>query len=353
MKKCGEINELSKEEILYIISILGSSFKYYGQLGRSGARTSAYLFKDSNDNKYVVKLANDEMDKKWSESQKNTLDTQNKITEGYNGDIALPSAIKIGENYTIENYLGVEFTKEIYDNLPSQERLKLEQDFGDFLAFIHSVEPYKTKEYFIDDLVKKLEKSNLDGNISMQYTNDDLEKYYQKKLDLGEYSTCSFEQLLEYFMPYMSESQIQQMQKNIDKFNIRDKTDEIIVNTHSDIRSQNVLYDEDTKRLAIIDFESMGYKNLYRDFVPNAAASFGISYEFLHNATREYNKKSDFKVDLDKVKLLHTLGVFHEYGRVSLISKDNPLNIARKWSIISSRLKEIEKTFVDKENLCI
>lgn len=353
MKNCGEINELSQKEILYFISILGNDFNYYGQLGRSGARTSGYLFKNSKGSKYVIKIANDENDKKWSKSQKNTLDRQNEMTEGYNGDIALPSVIKMGENYTIEKYLGVEFTKEIYDNLSKQDKLKVEQDFGEFLAFIHNVNPYKTKKYFIDDLVKKIEMPSLDGNKPIQYTNDDLEKYYQKKLDLGELSPCSFKQILEHFIPYMSESQIQHMQKNINKFNTRDKTDEIIVNTHSDIRSQNVLYDEDTKRLAIIDFELMGYKNLYHDFVPNAAASFGISYKFLHNVTQEYNKKSDLKVDLDKVKLLHTLGVFHEYGRVSIISKDEPSDIISKWNKINSNLKEIEKNFVDKDELCI
>jgi hypothetical protein len=107
----------------------------------------------------------------------------------------------------------------------------------------------------------------------------------------------------------------------IKHFNERDTADEVTVMTHADIRSQNVLYCKEQKKLAVIDFELAKQRNIYHDFVPTAAASFCLPYDMLFEIVCQYNQMaepSNIAVNVDKIKLLYQLGIFHEYGRCAI-----------------------------------
>lgn len=306
-KIAGDKNELSEEEKYYFENILGGEYQVLHQLGRSGARTSTYLLEDLKENKCALKISNEATDKDWIDSQKKAVEKRDLLFNEYNGDIAIAKTISIGENYVLEPYLGVEFNENVYNKLSKNDKNKIEKDFADLLNFIHS--------------------KKVSTNIQ----------------PLGQCLNPSLEEVYDFFEGDLDEKDKIKLKQKIENFNSRDKSDELTVLTHSDIRSQNVLYDESTNKLAIIDFELAAYKNIYNDFVPYAAASYGMSYSFLNNVMKNYNKISEQKVDPNKVKLLHELGIFHEYGRCAMYrdtnEKDKP-EIASKIKYYDNKIEE-------------
>lgn len=314
----GEKNELSDEEKIFFDSILGNKYTILQQLGRSGRSTSSYLLKDSSGKKYVIKVANNANDEKWIISQKEAIAKREVYIEGYKGNVAVPSTIAIGDNYIIEPFLGVELNHEIYEKLEMSNKSKIAKDLAGLLNFVHS----KTVSYNKKPMI--------------QYLHPPLKDIYK----------C--------FENNISDKQRVWMQKKIEEFEKMDSSDELTVLTHRDIRSQNLLYDEDTGKLALIDFETVECDNIYTDFVPSAAASFGIPYEFWNDMITEYNKISKLKVDPNKIKILHEMGIFHEYGRCAIYRKTPDTEIKGIAShAFDININEIDKKFysVEKEDL--
>ena len=124
-----------------------------------------------------------------------------------------------------------------------------------------------------------------------------------------------------------------------------DVSDEVHVMTHRDLRNQNMMYDEKTGRLAIIDFEMVGVDNVYRDFVAASPAS-GMPWDFMRRVIKHYNaipnKKYPISIDADKVKNALIYGVAHEYSRVLNGEKQHPdnkdMDIERRARIMENKL---------------
>lgn len=124
-----------------------------------------------------------------------------------------------------------------------------------------------------------------------------------------------------------------------------DTSDEVHVMTHGDLRNNNIMYDENTGRVAIIDFEMAGVDNVYRDFVASAPGS-SMSWDFTRRVIRHYNaiegKKYPITIDEDKVKNAMIYGIAHERSRVLNGEKQHPdnkdMDIGRMARLMENRL---------------
>lgn len=287
-KICGQKNELNEIEKNDLQKKLNNEYKIYTQLGYTGERTSAYLMKDKSGQEFVVKIPNDEYDSKWLISQKDTLGKCRDALKEYNGTVYIPKDVIIGDGFIIEPYAGAELTSELYEILSEDKKETISNDLAYFLFYLHT--------------------NNNIGDV----------------LPLYMLNNPALEEVFSYFQTIFNENQKPYIAEKIKCFHSRNITDEISVMTHADIRSQNILYDEKQKRLAIIDFELIKKRNIYHDFVPFAAASFKLPYKMLFATVNKYNSisgNSAVSVDLNKVKLFHELGVFHEYGRCAMYRK--------------------------------
>ena len=290
IKICGEKNELDENEKIEFQEKLGNKYKIYSQLGRTGVRTSAYLAENEDRKEFVLKLPNDCNDNNWITEQKNAIEKCHSALNGYNGNVYIPTPVIFGDNFIIEPYAGEEFTANLYDAMPEDDKNKVTDDFAYFFYYLHT--------------------NNNTGIVS----------------SLQMFGKPTLEEALDYLQKVLDEKQKNYLQKQIKRFNDRNISDEISVMTHADIRSQNVLYDKKQSKLAVIDFELLGERNIYHDFVPFAAASFRLSYKLLSEIIGKYNllsKNSNISVSGDKIKLFHILGVFHEYGRCAIFRNDN------------------------------
>ena len=278
-KEGGTKNELAAAELAYFNKELNGEYKILGQLGRSGERSSAYLMEATNGEKekYVLKIPNSEKQATdWVRNQSEVLNLVKDLSD-YQGNCNIPQYIKLGSNYVVEKYLGEDLTQEVYDSLSEEEKDGIARDMADFLVYLHAKHSPGGKE-------------QLDRNRNI-------------------------DEILEHIKPLQTEDEQKDLAAKIEWFKNRDTNDEVCVLTHSDIRGQNVLYNKETKKVAIIDFELMRDANIYYDFVPAAAASFGLDYGMFFKMINYYNATSEYKVNAEKIKLLHELGIWDECVR--------------------------------------
>lgn len=93
-------------------------------------------------------MPNNKNDKDWLKSQQETIAKREVYLQDYEGDIAKPKTILIQDNMIIENYLGVEFSKDVYNSLNSSEKAKLASDFANLLSHTHNRTMSKNKVNF-------------------------------------------------------------------------------------------------------------------------------------------------------------------------------------------------------------
>ena len=312
MKIHGQKNELSENEKQKFYEKLNSKYEIYSQLGTSGARTSAYLMRDIRDingEEFVLKIPNDENDSAWIISQRNTFENCKKALSGYDGDVYIPNNINFYDMFTVEPYAGTELTPDIYRALTEPDKNKIANDLAYFYYYLHT-----------------------NNNISDVLP---LEMFFGPALD----------EVFDYLQDSLDEKQRLFVSEKIKCFKSRDIKDEISVMTHADIRSQNILYNQQTKKLAVIDFEVLKARNIYHDFVPFAAASFGLPYELLFETVGKYNSlmaKTNIFISSEKVKLFHELGIIHEYGRVAISMKMTGDELKNQCLRIFNRIKEVQ-----------
>lgn len=314
-KRSGRKNELGFLEKRIFTKKLKNEYKILNQLGRSGNRTSSYLLVDKHGNKFVLKVPNNKNDEDWLKSQQETIAKREVYLQDYEGDIAKPKTILIQDNMIIENYLGVEFSKDVYNSLNSSEKAKLASDFANLLSHTH--------------------------NRTMS----------KNKVNFTSFDKSPLEEIQEFLNIHLPNVQKVELENLVEDFNSRDTSDEFSTLVHADIRYQNLLYDENTKKLGLIDFECVHMDNVYNDFTPYCAASFGMDYKFLSDVIKEYNKKANLKISPEKVKLFHKLGIFHEFGKVAKNSNFSEEKI-KGITIpnLKSHIQDLDKNFIVKES---
>lgn len=316
IKKCGSKSEMGPEEKKYYELKLNGQYNILHQLGRCGMRTSAYLVTDRHGNQFVIKIPNDFYDEHWIESQKKTITIKNNMFDLYEGEVLIPREVEVGDNYIVDVYSGADFENDVYDYLNENDKEIIEEDMARFLIYMHGRQKINEIQPF-----------------SFRTPNEDLLSFFEDAID---------------------DDTKEKIKQQIEQFNNRDISDEIVVSVHSDLRSQNILYDKSKNKLAVIDFELAGQGNIYKDFVPHAAASFKMSYIFWNKVILKYNDlcvDPGLKVNLEKIKLFQELGVWNEYLRCAYYRKDDVIKVK---TIINNQVKpliaKIEKSYEEVIN---
>lgn len=319
IKILGQKIEFTDEEKLKISKYLDNKYEIISQIGVSGWHTSAYLMENELGEKFVIKFPNNLKDKDWVKLQSNTYLKIDECFHEYKGDVELPKCIYLGNNFTIEKYLGEEFNEEKFEELSENEKLKIINDFAEFLNF----------------MCKKSVNKDYKVTYSRLFT------YYPTIFNLMD---C-----FEYLKAVLSDKQQEELLEEINEFNSRSKEDEIECLVHCDIKSQNVLYNKDSKKISVIDLELLSLGNIYYNFVPHAAAQFEISYKFLYNVVDLYNKISDRKINLQKLRLFHKLGIIYEicaYNKIRY-KKTSYEEVYTIWNnSILPKINKIDEFFV-------
>ncbi len=291
-KKCGEKTELTDEEKAYLEKELNGQYTVQEQIGRTGARTAAYYLTDKAGNKFVLKIAAQPNGTFWSSQQTKGENAKTDITDGYYGRVFIPRPIVKTNNYIVEPYAGVELCEDVYDALPEAEKNKIAYDIAEFLNFMH-------------------------------------QKYAQQQIasiDIFKDSPCMpLTSIESFFLEAQTPAERKKWAQAIHAFKTRDTSDEITTRIHGDIRGSNILYNPQTKKVAIIDFETTRDDNIYRDFVP--FASFRASYDMLFRIIDHYNqmpKKAPIYINPEKVMLMHQISYFHELARCGICRNFSP-----------------------------
>ena len=315
------IDELKKELSFY--------FYIAQQLGRTGASTMAFDAKDKDGKRCVILFKSSPVSVETTDSymkrQKEAEEKKDFFIAGYTGDVFIPKA-QIMENYRIMPYAGEDLTEDVYRKLSQSQKLKIAKDFAEFLNFVHQ-KSFKEKA-FLNQKIRHAKIGEIDKI-------DDCEPEHKPDLCLSS--------LLKLFQPHISDKEYEHLENLCKTYLNRSKADEKIVMTHGDLRYQNVLYNQETQKLAIIDFESAKPRSLYRDFCPTVVSR--LPKDFLENVIYYYNKapkKEPLYVNPKKIKLFWKINYLHEHLRCA--KRDPSFPIEKRIKMFSDFESKIDKS---------
>lgn len=305
---CGQKNNLTQDEKNEYELLLEHKFAIQDQIGISGSRTTAFLMRDLQGQHFVLKIANISEDVHWIEDQKRSYEKVRATLSKYSGTMYIPQLLIAGDDYIVEEFAGEEFSKGFYYTcLDENERHQSAIDLATLLVCLHE-----------NNAISEPLPLNMMGNPSLH----EIFEYTRKSLG---------QEMSSRFLSFINEFE----KRNID--------DEVSVVTHGDIRSQNMLYNTSCNRLALIDFELVQSRNIYHDFIPFAAASYGCAYAFLWDTIDVYNSiSSRFKIDKGKVMMFHYLGILHEYGRCAMMCSCNSEELKRRCDMAANLISQME-----------
>ena len=316
IKKIGEKNPLTTEEKAYYKSQLGGAYIIGKQLGISGQGTSTYLLTDKKGNRYALKIPNDPQKiKSWLEQQERAEELRNQYIGEYRGAIHIPKTIQKGKDFIIEELAeGKEFLERVYDKLTPSQKRRVAKDFAEFLNYSHQ--------------------RTLTGKTS--------------KMHPDQQDRISWQDTYNYFSLVLTEAEKKELQKEIQIYTQQKETLEILA--FRDYRSQNLLWDDKKGCLSIIDFDCTKKASVYEEFIPYAAASSCLSYQFLRDVIKAYNecpKEHPLFIDLETVRNNYFVGIYHEYARCN-IGKNPPEKYLRMLRSDLKKLKKLMPTTLKK-----
>ncbi len=317
-------NTLNDEEMKYYQAKIGNEYKFVSNKGKVGTVTTVYDIENSKGEKFVLKIScNPVNTEKWIKKQTEVWNKIKTYYKDYKGELKIPNYIKIGDDFIIEESLGEPLNAEVLGNLSPDVLEKLPKGLAEFMAFSHKQERGKSDEKY---------SFGCEGVFTLKdaynYLND---------------------------AHVLNENEQTMLLDLIDKFNNRDKSDEISALTHCDTRLQNIVYNPKTEKFGLIDFDMLNdIKPIYYDFTSAAVGAFGIPYDISCRTVDYYNEISDTKIDKEKVKLFHKLGSMFEYCMVAKFrdKKTDNKQIHELWqNRIKPRFEEIDKGFLEEDKI--
>lgn len=301
------------------------------QVLAKGAHSVAYIDTDNPD--IVVKENNDiSKDRGYLRRQLAGYDIIKRIlSSGYDVGVVLPSLISASESedkqIIIEQRIkGKSFDIEgvFYNKLSEEEKNIIAKQLAVFLVAMHSSGEISAPEKSIKSMFDKSKLKNAQDIIDV-YKDD---------------------------MPVALKKLIQSVEKYL---NTSDISDEVHVLTHHDLRASNLMYDKDTKQLAVLDFELAGKDNVYRDFVAYASAS-SMPWDFTKRVINEYNaisnKKYQITINPEKVQNMLVYAIAHEFARCVRLNEGQQIDDEEKkkyFDLIYNTIKAVAGIDVRQE----
>lgn len=296
-----------------------------------GRGNSSTVYKDNEGN--IVKIPN------WNtaeyiSAQQHGFDIADKLKQ-FGIDVNLPESISVdAENGIIKEKLvpGVAFNASVYKSLDDKTKDKLAKDLADFMIAMHSLEkPTKMCQNLKECMSRSKSRFATVDSILNGFDNK-LPKYIDRKLRYSENAV----------------------------YESNDIADTIFVMTHRDLRGPNVLYDKETNRLGIIDFELAGQQHIYTDFISSPTS---FHWEFMKKVIEYYNQMSKLEVgdarlviNPDKIKNLlicrtaQTIAIDIANKRYSvdegvkkLVEKLKDLGLFSKAEVMRAGIKQVDK----------
>ena len=278
-----------------------------------GAGSNVYLDTDDVHGDIIIKESRyqpgSQKDIDYISHQLRGYDVVNEIRKsGADFSVVLPELINVidtPEYHAIveKRICGVDFKGDVYAKLSEEQKETAAHQMAMFLNAMHQMYPPKPADKSIKHIFN-----------SGHYRDDPK-------------TTKQFEEVFEGRLAPEYVKRIAAAEQALQHY---DTSDEVHVMTHRDLRNQNIMYDENTGRVAIIDFEMAGVDNVYRDFVASSPGS-SMSWDFTRRVIRHYNaiegKKYPITIDEDKVKNAIIYGIAHEMSRVLNTEKRHPDNV--------------------------
>ena len=332
-------SSLENEEKKLLAGIIGDQYVIGAQLGRTGGHTAAYELVDKKTGEKKVLLcphgkkgAKEEAEYKAQQEKSNKC--RDFCAEGYDSEhgCLLPETTFCGDTlYRITSYGGKELTEDLFARLSVAEKQQVARQFAGWLNFVHQksfAEKDKLKEAFPKYGVGEVQKSDMWGDFTQ-----------------GTQKIPFAQKVMETFGPYMGGVQKKEIQELIEAYQHRDKKDEICVLTHGDLRDANVLYNPETKRVGIIDFERISVTSVYRDFCTFCRS--GLAPEMIMNTISVYNqlpKSHPVHINPQKVRNFLLLAYLHELTRDA-----KPESSKQQWTSFKKYYKEVNAAFPSTE----
>ncbi len=278
-----------------------------------GAVSNAWL---SEDGRYVIRTPKSEYLKtKWLKESEKEISIVEKLQDINCEHCFVPKSelknLDDGNVCVVSLYAGSrEFREKVYKKeLTENERKNIARDFAVFLYKLHHLK--NEDEPIPDNYVKDVQEKTKDVEFP-----DDLKDIFLKAINSVEHNK-NF-----------------QKQKGF---------------CHNDLIKDNILWNEKTKKCAVIDFESSVYGSIYRDFgTLGRPGQFGV--EFLENVVKYYNNicinEHQPEVDFNLVKQVVLLRSFDKtanyYGKES----------DADWKFRLDKLRECyDELFHSKQNM--
>lgn len=287
-----------------------NEYKFIRRLGE-GTSSSVDLVEDEKGNSFVMKHCKMDNKDAWKEECLKEIAITSLLV-GANTNCNFPiSQMKniAGEDVMISTLIqGKELSKDVLEKLPEQQQKEIAESLGQFLYHLHNQEITQPHEN--------------SSSYSLTVFNGK-EKKIKERLDL---------------LPPEIQAQVKKVMSDIDNDPNLGKT---TARCHSDLIKDNLLYDENSQRLSVIDFGDVGTKDIYTDFAYLMRAGqlgdkFGVD---VINAYNKINQQNNTGIHINA----HTakkLAILFSLKKIKNLDNNNNLEKVR----FMTYMKEYEKS---------
>ena len=276
-----------------------NEYKFIRCLGE-GTSSSVDLVEDANGNNFAIKhCRTDDKDAWKSECLKEIAITSLLAEETTNCNFPISQMKNIaGEDVMISTFIqGKELSKDVLEKLPEQKQKEIAENLGQFLYHLHNQEITQTRK---------------DSSSYSLTVFNGKEKKIKERLDL---------------LPAEIQAQVKQVMSDIDN---DPNLGKVTARCHSDLIKDNMLYDENSQRLSVIDFGDVGTKDIYTDFAYLMRAgqlgdNFGVD---VINAYNKINQENNTGIHINA----HTakkLAILFSLKKIKKLDNNNNLEKVR------------------------
>lgn len=287
-----------------------------------GAHSIVYI--DPTNPNIIIKQNNSVSgDRGYLKRQQAGYETIERIKKsGYATGVQLPTVIETNEQDGVQTIKEQRISGQTFDNdgklwdgLTEEQKSKVAKQMATFLVAMHSAGEIKPAYKSIKTMFDK-SKLHSATDIINAYEGAMPQRLANKLLDAEQYLEST------------------------------DVSDEFHVLTHKDLRVNNLMFDQETEQLSVLDFEMAGTDNIYRDFVAYASAS-SMPWDYTRRLIAEYNaiqpRKYPLKINPVKVQNMLVYAIAHEHSRNVTHEQNEQISDEEKQKFFQHLITKINK----------